>query len=390
MQALPHDTKSRPHGSTDFAVALERLAADRPHDELLVCASFSLEPDDTGSPAAVRVLRQAAREALPADAHDAAIAGLVDDLETMLRSTAGSGHRGVFVAGPLSEPARIVAPLRLPPRNRLDVLRPGATPPRFELARSHALVRLPVAATWVERGGFRWVLTQGQADPLSGQLDSDMHHMRGSVGRTAQHDRGGSVDQPAGGHGKTRIERVSEEERDRFAREVAAVFEQELAGAELILLQGTPEFAARLSGQLSERIRDRIEEVQISEMPPSTEQLAHSATERGVRLQYERAEALATVALSGTLGERVAVGREAIEAAADLGRVADLVVDEDAIGHFGDAADTRWHQPRLPGEHTEELVRRTLEQAGTVWFRRLDEHGSEAAPGPEPVATLRW
>lgn len=369
----------------EFEAELGRLQADSRGTPVSL-GSFDLAPDDTGSATALRILRQAAREALPEDASGAQVDELERGLEAALTPLAAAGHRGAFVAGTIAEPGRLRAAVRVSPRNRLQVT---ALPSRFELARVGALVRLPVGAVWAERSGMRWALTRGHERPDTGALEADDHHMRGAVGRTAQQGRGGAADQPAGGHGKTRIEQISEEQRERYARTLAETIERQLGGAECIVVQGPPEFTARWTAQLGEPLRERLEQSLISETPPDPEVLAAAAIERGRRLQYERAATLTTEALGGAYGQHVAVGLADSEAAVKEGRVEQLVVHEDAVGHLGDAVDARRHESRADAERVERLVRGTLEQGGSVWFRRdeeLDEHEQPL----DPVAVLRW
>lgn len=374
-------TTSRQVGLERYEALLVELESDQ-DDGPIVSGSFDLRPDDTGSPTILHLLRQAVREALPADATDGHLERIEAQLADSLGAAASGGTVGAFVAGTFASPALIVAPVRLPPRNRLDI---GDVATRFELERSHALVRTSVAIAWAQRGRLLWALTQRHGDPRSGALEADVHYMEDSVGRTGQHGRGGSVDRPAGGHGKTRVERSAEEERDRFARDAAEIIEQELSSADIILLAGAPEFSARLSSQLSAPVRDRFEAVDLGEDSPTTDLLVETAVERGVRAQYERAAGLAADITSGAAGDLAIVGAEAILTAAQHGRLDQLVLHEDAAGHYGDALDARAQAGLADADVAERLLRANREQSGTAWFRRDD-----APPPAEALGLLRW
>lgn len=378
------ETETAPYlGVERLEALLDELEAGSGTDSV-VGASFDLRPDDTGLPTAIRILRQAVREALPAKAGDDDLGRLVEHLDETLKTASSAGYPGVFLAGTFKEPTRGIAPVTLPPRNRLQIDQHVS---RFELARSRALVRQPVAAVWADRSGLRWAMTRGYAAPLRGESESDTHFMQGSMGRTGQHGRGGSVDRPAGGHGKSNVERSAEEERERFAREAAEIIERQLGGAAIILLDGPPEFGARLESALSDSSHRRVENVTLGEQPPTTEALVSAALERGREAQFERAAALARDVTDGGMGDRAVVGDVAVSAALEQGRLDQLMLHEDAVGHFGDAIDARAKGGLADGARVEALLRAALEQAATVWFTR-DE--PDAPARSQPLGTLRW
>ena len=380
------DTRTTLDGTLDlerYAALLDELEAAQ--DGPIVSGSFDLRPDDTGVPTVIHLLRQAARESLPPDTTDSVLEKLVEDLREALESAATEGHVGVFLAGPMEAPATHLAPSRVPPRNRLWV---GERATRFELERSRAALRTRVAAIAAERGRLRWALIEGHGDPQVGELETDDHYMRGAVGRTGQHDRGGSATTPAGGHSKSRIESSAEEERDRFAREAAEDIEQQLGDAAVVLLSGPPEFTARLSAHLSGPLRERVEEVDLEAHATDVQELLAMALERAVQAQYERAASLSEEILSGAHGERAASGNDEILAAIEQGRLQQLVLDEDAAGHYGDAIDARAHAGVSDAQLVEDLLINALRQSATVWFRR--DEGADDAPLTEPVGLLRW
>lgn len=364
-----------------FDDALRHLEADE--ERPIVSGAFDLRPDGTGSSTVLKELRQAVRLAMPEDVR-AGAEDLTDELAAAIEQHAGGGHEGLFVAGSLREPTRLVYPAATPPRNQLRI---GERASRFEIERHRALARTPVAALWVERSRILAVLVDGDGTPTIEELEGDSHHMRGTLGRTAQHDRGGPVGSPSGGHSKSNVESSALEERDRFARDAAERVRPLVERGRIVLLQG-PEGSTERVLELLEGHGGTLEEGVQHDRPPTSEELAAEARERGRRAQYDAAGRLAQRIESGALGNRVAIGAAAISKAAAAGRVESLVLEEDAVGHLGDAYDARPHPPSLEADEVEALLRATLGQAARLYFL---EHGDEPDREPSPpLAALRW
>ena len=137
----------------------------------------------------------------------------------------------------------------------------------------------------------------------------------------------------------------------------------------MVLLSGPPEFTARLSAHLSGPLRERVEEVDLEAHATDVQELLAMALERAVQAQYERAASLSEEILSGAHGERAASGNDEILAAIEQGRLQQLVLDEDAAGHYGDAIDARAHAGVSDAQLVEDLLINALRQSATVWFR---------------------
>ncbi|MEX1345216.1 MAG: hypothetical protein AB1Z63_11135 [Candidatus Limnocylindrales bacterium] len=366
---------------TDIPALLKRLdklesAGDRP----LAFASLDLRPDGSGSPTAPKILREALRSTSAEQTDDERVTSA---LEASIEDF--SDRPGLFVAGPVEEPTDEVTPTPIAPRNTISV---GRQAPRFELERYLALTRPVVGAVWANRGSMSWVRCGGSGAPVAGSMSTDPHDMRSIAGRTAQHGRGGSAETPAGGHGKTRIEESAEEARERFAREVAAEIESNLAAAQEVLLYGPVEFRSRLRRQLQNGVlASCLAEVETAggEDP---EDLVELAWQRCVELQYEGAAERLDAVTSGGLGDQGTDRIEAIVSAAEAGRLQAVVLDEDAVGHFGTALDTRRHEPRSEPETIERLLRLAIHGSGAeLWFARSEDMAAHEAGA---VGVLRW
>ena len=368
-------------GAEAFARALDKLegATSAP----VLSASFDLRPDGNGTPVAPRILREALRTAddgsLRLDTES-----LAEGLGATLREAASAGLPGLFVAGPLDDPVRLVSLVPIPPRNHLSV---GEAPSRFELERYRALTRIPVAVAWADRSRVAWTLVRGDAEPIEGHLDADPHFMRGSLGRTGQHDRGGPVGSPSGGHSKTRIEESAEEARDHFARDVAERLVPDVRPAEIVIVHGPEEFRARLIAELPQQIRDRIEAADEPEREPTGDDLVTEARERAVGAQFDRAAREAEAIMTGALGERAALDASAIGEASTQGRLEQLILHEEAVSHFGTALDARRHETDHDEALIEGLLREALSQSATCWFAHADQ--LDSAPDGA-IGSLRW
>lgn len=360
--------------------ALERSGAPA-----ILAASFDLRPGTSGFETATNVLREAIRSnPTLAERPEREVADLADELAGVIEAAAGSGASGVFVAGPPEAPTRLRMDVSVPPRHSLRV---GPRVSWFELERYAALTRPIVGSVWVDRSLFRATRVGDDAEPKVTELEADPHFMESSPGRTGMHGRGGSVSMPAGGHGKTRIERSAEEERERFAREAAALIERRLESAEAIVMHGPPEFEARVAAELPPRVLDRIVADRTIERAPSPDELAGEARARAAERQFEHAAELARQVSDGELGDRALRGPGALVSAARQGRLATLVLDEDAMGHLGDAMDARTHAPTQEPAEIEELLEAARASSAVAWFARRDVL-PEGVGGA--VGTLRW
>ena len=373
----PHQLRS----DTDISALRTRLEElEASADGLFVFASLDLRPDGSGSPTAPKILRQALRST-PAEQID-------DDRVAAALEASIENHRdkpGLFAAGPAEEPTDQVTPTPIAPRNTISV---GRQAPRLELERYLALTRPVVSVVWANRGSVSWVRIGGSEPPLADSLETDPHGMRSVVGRTAQHDRGGSAETPAGGHGKTRVAESAEEARQRFAREAAAEIELSLPLAQEVVLYGPVEFRSRLRRQLEDGVlAGRLSEAETTDGPEPVH-LVDLAWRRCVELQYEGAAERIEAVASRSLGEQGIESMEALESAAEAGRVEAVVVDEDATGHFGTAIDARRHEPHAEPAVIERLLRKAREGSGAeLWFARSEDMADHQASA---VGILRW
>jgi hypothetical protein len=369
--------------SSDYRQGLESL--ERSGEPAIVSASFDLRPGGSGFETATAILREAIRSnEMAAGLTEHQVDGLRDELTGAVETAVASGADGLFVAGTLEAPTQLRMEVAIAPRHTLEISPRVAW---FELERYQALTRPAVAGVWADRSLVRVVLVQQDDEPIVTELEADTHYMERSTGRTGMHGRGGSAAMPAGGHGKTRIEQSAEEERERFAREAAAQVGPRLEGASAILLHGTPEFEARLLSELTSRVRAHIVSERGLEHQPSADELAHEARTRAVGIQCEAAEELYRQIHDGAAGDRALSGPAALLTAARQGRLGSLVLDEDAVGHLGDAMDARLHAATQDAERIRELLDAARESSVSCWFVRSDAM-AEGAGGAAGI--LRW
>jgi hypothetical protein len=123
------------------------------------------------------------------------------------------------------------------------------------------------------------------------------------------------------------------------------------------------------------------------EHQPSAGELAHEARTRAIGIQFERAEELYRQAYDGAAGDRALSGAAALLSAARQGRLGSLVIDEDAVGHLGDAMDARLHAATQDADGIRELLAAARESSATCWFVRSDVMDQRAGGA---AGILRW
>lgn len=367
------------HDVTDVVSWLQEF--ERSETTSVLLATFDLGTGGSGRPTALHIVREALRVA---GVDKAAESAIEEALKATIERAAADGHEGLFIAGTQAQPVQSVATSGVAPRNTLSLGRPA---PRFELERQLALTSTAVGVVWADRSGISWARVGGAEPAAVGRIEADTRAMQDSVGRTAQHDRGGPAGMPTGGHGKTRIERSAEEERERFAREVTEELERALADVEGLTAHGPVEFRSRLTQHLERS--SLTGRVHVDERAHRTgpEGLTREAWQRSAAAQYRRATERLDEIAHGEAGDRGAQRLNEIVSAAQTGRLGTLVLDEDAESHFGTALDTRRHESAHDAavEHLLGLAR--VESAAEVLFARS---GSLAGQPRSVAGLLRW
>lgn len=282
------------------------------------------------------------------------------------RATA-SGALGLFLVGSRAHVFELEAPLPL--RNHVRL---GALPWVFELEREFYFLERALVFADVSRTGVRMVrVAHGEASEVV-DLDRDENLTKKTHGRTAVEGRSGAPGSP-GGHSRNRVERMVEEKRAAAAREAVGELMTIWRPGDLLAVTGSPEPKAELLSLLPAEAATAVVTGPAQSLPADERSLLRLAAETAAHSQIEAGDALAAAILGGAEGERIARAREAVDVAFAAGRVADLVLHEDVVLHWGNAADARRHLPGWDDAPYERMVHQAHESSAKVWFSRLPQ-----------------
>lgn len=357
---------------------IERMRLVQAADAPVLTASIDLGVGGDGQPVASRMLRQAVREAIgryPDDPARPARESLEEDaetLETMIEEATARGAAGLIYVGSRASDVLLTLETLYPIRNAVDI---AEEPALFELVRYRYLAGTGVVLAEI---GLREVsirrLQYAVTDATRRVEPSErIEKVKQRTGRDQQGAPDGS-----GGHSLNRLERHIEERRVQYAAEAAEQIVAMMQRGDLLLLAGTDSGRGAIRRQLPEAIAEAA--IDAGQLDPTQDDRSQAAwlMDLAVQSQYAHADAEAARWFDGAWTDLALAGIEGVRGAADAGRLATLIVHEDAVDHFGTAADARDQAVREESRAVEELVRAALAQAASVLVTRdlrvLAEH----------------
>ncbi|MCK9485511.1 MAG: hypothetical protein M0R73_02250 [Dehalococcoidia bacterium] len=367
----------------DTLVTRLREAGDR----LTLTATLDLTPDSTGQPPALRVFRQATREAIEGlDKRVAwAVEAEVEDLQAIAEDATKRGVLGlVYVAHPDNDPDTpraesgdfIVVDLDTPVRTSLHA---GYRARIFEVARTAFLDR-PVALVTTDVHTMSVTRIKYGAAAATAEVDWPAHYLIKRGQDTKRDNFGGGLraDERGGGHAYLKQQRRVEHQRDLFANEAAEHLARFLEPDDLLVIEGVDEARQQVLSRLSQELQD--EAVQLGAPDPQEDErdrfarLRRLAEESRLQRAGRRVEEWFSGASPNTLG-----GVEVIQRAAEEGRVASLIVHQDATQHMGYADDSRLRESPVDADAVEAALGAAIDQGAAIWFtddaRVLDNQG---------------
>ncbi len=373
----------------DTSDPLETLVVQLREDtgRLTLTATLDLTPDSSGQPPVLRTMQQAAREAT--EGLDKRVAAAVErEMDDLLEIAEDASRRGVlglvYVAHPDDDPdtARAqsgdftVVELEAPVRTSFHAAR---RPRIFEIAREGYLER-PIAFVTTDLSTMsvtRVMYGQGEA---TSDVDWPEHYLTKRGQRTNQDARGGgsAADQRGGGHSYVKQQRQVEEHRNLFANEAAQHLAEFVSDEDILVVEGVDEARQQLLARLPAAMAERT--VQLPAPNPTEADRDRFARLRAIGEETQFAEAARRVEewFSGASPNTIG-GVAAIRQAAEEGRVASLIVHQDATNHFGYASDTRLRQSPVDADAVEEALSTAMGQGAAVYFtdddRVLAEQG---------------
>ena len=336
----------------------------------VLTATVDLGTGSDGRPVALRMLRQAVREAIdrghPDDSH-ASRRSLDEDaaaLEEIVTEATARGAAGLIYAGAAEEGFRLTLETPVAPRNAVDI---GERPALFELVRYRYLagpgaVLVSANVREVELSRVRYATVE-DTEAMTPPTLLEKHKQRTKVeGR-------GSID-GSGGHSVNRVQQYVDAQRALFAADAAQEIARFAAPGEMIILAGVDEARSAILGRLSEPLRAAV--VEAPALIPTQDERSRSThlTDLVVTEQQRRGDLAAAAWFSGEHGDRAISGIEAALAACEQGRLGTLILHEDAVDHFGTAVDARSYTPEHDPAEVEALLRAALDQAAEIIITR--------------------
>ncbi len=305
---------------------------------------------------------------------------LGEQIGTAVRTAKADGAEGLFIASDAEGRYWVEVATPWPPRNDVRV---GDAPWLVEVERLRYLSGQPVVVVDVELHSAH--ITRIAA--MAAQTAESIHDPRGTRsvhGRTATEGRG-DAGTGLGGHSRNRADHIVEEHRTAAGRDAARAIESLLRSGDLLVVAGVAEARAHLLAELP----PLVAQAALTQHAPGPEADRHWPTALAFAAS-ERCRVEAGDALAGSWvrnpGSFVRGVSGVAEAASQM-KVAELVIHEDAVAHWGTALDARRHAGIGSDEAINRALRATVSSGGIVafcrWPKLLEEHQGVAA-------RLRW
>lgn len=172
-----------------------------------------------------------------------------------------------------------------------------------------------------------------------------------------------------------------------FGREAAGHIERLVDDETLLFVAGPVEARSEVLSELGNGIAERALEAPALTPGVSTRELVELALDLARDTQLAEADREAERCLNGEHLDRTTMGIDAVRGAIERGEVGTLIVHEDAVDHFGDALDARYHEAGSNAEAIEGLLRAALDLSAECRFSRLP---ALLAEHEGVVAVRRW
>lgn len=313
---------------------------------------------------------------------------LETDLERVQAAIADAraqGDRGLAYLGCAASDIQHVLTTPLPFRNDVRVAERGWA---FELGRYQYLYGRPIVVVTADMQTVDMVRIQFGSEADAASVSRDPHYMTKRKGRNDVQGRGGTPEAGfGGGHSKNKVESIVEAKRAMFAKEAATELTQFVGPDDLLFIAGVDEARAQLLNALGAELAARAQLLPAGAGAENGREMAAFALEHGPEAQRAETQVIVERALSGASGGLWVSGIEAIGNAFKEGRVAELIVHEDAVDHWGTSDDARLYESVMDDDAIEGLVEQAVATGADVRFGLdkvlLDEHEGV-------LATLRW
>lgn len=373
-------TNASAHPIEKIVTALLEGTSHRP----TLTATVDLTPDGSGQPPALKVIGTAVREAAEREDPASLERGDVDRLreegralEEAATDASARGALGLVYVAELDGALRVVE-TDSPLRTSVHV---GA-PRVFELVRAVYLDR-PVVLVTTDLHTMDVVRVQHGAEGARDNVDWPAHYLAKHGQRTHRDApaAGSAAGTEAPGHSYVSDQRRVEEQRRLFANEAAQRLSTFVQPGDLLVVEGVEEARSQLLAQLPEEMASAA--IQRPWLDPAQQE---DPRDRNTRLrvlaediQIDLGNAQAALWFSGEYREQAIGGPEAVRLSAEQGRVATVLVHQDAGDHWGNASDSRYRAPSVNAAAVEAALEAAVRQGAVVRFtdeaRLLEQQG---------------
>jgi len=325
--------------------------------------SLDLVLDPVGKPSAEQALRTAYR--VVAENHGAkTFDEYVTTVPEHIADAAAAGARGLFLVTDGETSLELRTPL--PFRNDVRI---HPSPWLFELERQVYLLGHPLVLADVDREEAT-ILRIADAEVVDEhEIGRSPRYTRMTRGRTVTEGRMGAG--PAGGHSRHRVQNSVREHRAAEAREAASIIEQVWEPGDLLVIAGSIDTRHELIDVLPAPLSQALSEHVPESVPTGEHELLAMIANLSERLQLAEADNLTKELLSGGAGEQIVRGRAAVLGALEAGRVARVLLHEDAVANWGTATDIRPRETPWDDADYQAIIHRADSTSATVEYTQL-------------------
>lgn len=359
------DTDRRIDDLIDALMELE--SAEYP----LITATIDLRSGSDGQPVAATLLKQGVREmeeqlgTLRRDTKRSFEADR-EALEEAIAHASEDGALGLAYCGAAAAGILRLIETPYPMRNSIHV---GQRPWLFELVRTRYLAGRSICLMTTDLSTMDITRVRYGASEASDQVDWSSHYLEKHRQRTNIEGWGGPMP-GAGGHAVNQVERYVEAQRALFAAEAAEQAARFIEPGDLLVVAGPEEARAQVLNRLPDAYRDQAVETPALDPRQEERELMADLMDLVVDAQFRRAAEQAGLWFQGEYQDHALRGLAVIASAAEQGRLATLIVHEDAVDHFGTYDDARRHHPPVDAGPVEDLLQAALRQGAEVLFTR--------------------
>jgi len=357
---------------------VQRLLAIEPRDKPVLTATIDLRVGGDGRPAALRMLRQAIREASERYASEVpgrarpAFDDDVEALEALIEEATSRGSAGLLYVGASEIDLLMSLETAYPLRNALDI---DDAPSLFELLRYRYLAG--GGAVLAEISLREVDITRVQYG-IAEATDSVEPPRR--IEKLKQRTRPEGFGGPggAGGHSLNRVQQRIEAVRVDYASEAADRIASLVEPSDVLVLAGTDSGRSAIRRQLPDALASAVVESPMLDPTDDERSKVTRLTELVVDRQYAAGDDMARRWLQGEWHGRAEGGIASAQVLAEQGRLETLILHDDIVDHFGNAFDARDRVPDHPPHAVESLVRAALSVSADIVITRearaLTEH----------------